>query len=81
MSVLGCWRQLTVQRVPCHQGVNAPDSLCQAIFRAHLCADGRSSLPHLCGSGEGDRTRQGGGRNLLGARRGGRYLACLRPWS
>jgi hypothetical protein len=30
--------------------MNSPDSRCQAVFRAHFFADGRSLLPHLCRS-------------------------------
>jgi hypothetical protein len=33
-----------VQRLPCDQSMNSSDSLCQAVFRAHLCADCRSPL-------------------------------------
>jgi hypothetical protein len=36
---LGCRQWLTVRKLPRQQGVNSLDGLCQAVFRAHLCAD------------------------------------------
>jgi hypothetical protein len=53
----------------CHQSMNSPDSRCQAVFRAHFFADGRSLLSHLCRSSGEDCTRQGGDRDIMDAPR------------